>query len=115
MSVVEKASSAMNGHIHEHSRTAAFDGKQMLVKSCEDGVCKQEKLDTKEKIRRYILEKQPHSLTLMQRLKRLRGTSSTSKGKSSTGKGSKGKGKGSRRRQQPQKTKKRRSGGKKTV
>jgi hypothetical protein len=73
MSVVEKASSAMNGHIHEHSRAAAFDGKQLLVKSCEDGVCKQEKLDTKEKIRRYILEKQPHSLTLMQRLKGLRG------------------------------------------
>ena len=75
MSVVEKASSAVNGHIHEHSKAAAFDGKKMLIKSCEDGVCKQDQLDTKDKIRRYILEKQPHSLTLMQRLKGLRGTS----------------------------------------
>ncbi len=74
MSVAEKASSAVNGHIHEQSRVAAFDGQKLMMKTCEDGVCKSSQLDGPEKIRRYILEKQPHALTLLQRLQGLRRT-----------------------------------------
>ena len=107
MSVVEKASSAVNGHIHDQSRVAAFDGQKLHIKSCNDGVCQQEHLDTQDKIRRYILEKQPHALTLLQRLQglqqrdtklRRRGTKKgKGKGKDTRYGTKKGKGKGTRR------------------
>jgi hypothetical protein len=97
MSVVEKASSAVNGHIHEQSQTAAFDGQKLLLKACKDGVCQQEHLDSQDKIRRYILEKQPHALTLLQRLQGLQQQRGTKTRRRHGTKKGKGKGKGTRK------------------